>query len=171
MDLLIIATTAPPHIMDENGSLRRLPLGWGKGLTVSGAVLSAVGEAIERYAASLPDADRIVWERPDDLDEEFLDPRTFALYSDAQYDAAGFPYARFDPGVRHPWVLGKWLGSGAPVWLPAVFAFLSLTLQPEHLICQGSSNGLAASTDPDDAARRATLELVERDALMAAWLV
>jgi len=164
-----IATAAPPHVI-EDGSLRRLPLGWGKGLTVSGAVLSAVGEAIERYAASLPDAKRIIWERPADLDEEFLDPQTLPLYSDDQYDKDDFPYARYDPSVRHPWVMGKWLGSGSPVWVPAVFAFLSLTLEPEHLICQGSSNGLAASTDPDDAARRATLELIERDALMAAWL-
>ena len=61
--LPFIATAAPPHVMDEDGSLRRLPLGWGKGLTVSGAVLSAVGEAIERYAASLPDSERIIWER------------------------------------------------------------------------------------------------------------
>ena len=163
-----VATTTPPAVF-ENGVFRRLPLGWGKGLTVSGAVLSAVGEAIERYAASLPDPERIIWKRPRELDREFLDPHTCALYTDDQYDAERFPYARYDPTVRHPWVLGKWLASGAPVWVPAVFAFLSLTLEPEQLICQGSSNGLAASTDPGDAARRATLELVERDALMAAW--
>lgn len=168
--LPIIATAVPPHILKENGSLRLLPLGWGKGLTVSGAVLSAVGEAIERYAASLPDSERIIWERPDDLDCEFLDPRACALYTEAQYQRDGFPYARFDPGLRHPWILGKWLSNGAPVWVPAVFAFLSFTLRAEHLFCQGTSNGLAASTDQDEAALRATLELVERDAFMAAWL-
>jgi ribosomal protein S12 methylthiotransferase accessory factor len=168
--LPFIATAAPPHIMEEDSSLRRLPLGWGKGLTISGAVLSAVGEAIERYAASLPEAGRIVWERPEDLEGEFLDPRDLALYTDAQYARADFPYCRFDPSIRHPWIRGKWLGSELSVWIPAVFAFLSLTLAPEQLICQGSSNGLAASTDPQEAALRATLELVERDAFMAAWL-
>jgi len=168
--LPIIATAAPPHLVEEDGSLRRLPLGWGKGLTVSGAVLSAVGEAIERYSASLPDSRRIIWERPDELDCEFMDPRASALYADAQYERDGFPYVRFDPRVRHPWVLGKWLGDGTPVWVPAVFAFLSLTLRSEHLICQGTSNGLAASTNEEEAALRATLELVERDAFMAAWL-
>src|SRR5262249_58933254 len=69
--LPITAVAAPPHIMNADHSLRRLPIGWGKGLTVSGAVLSAVGEAIERYSASLPDPARIVWERPSDLDGEF----------------------------------------------------------------------------------------------------
>jgi thiazole/oxazole-forming peptide maturase SagD family component len=168
--LPIIATAAPPHIMEADGSLRRLPLGWGKGLTVSGAVLSAAGEAIERYSASLPDPARIIWERPDNLDGEFLDPRTLAIYSDAQYAQDDFPYTRFNPDLRHPWVLGKWLDSGLPVWLPAVFAFLSFNVRPEHVIGQGTSNGLAAWTDPEEAARRATMELVERDAFMTAWL-
>jgi ribosomal protein S12 methylthiotransferase accessory factor len=169
-DLPLVATAAPPHVVEEDGSLRRLPIGWGKGLTLSGAILSAVGEAIERYAPSLPDPARIVWERPEDLDGEVLDPRDFALYTGAQYAREGFPYVRFDPGVRHPWVLGRWLGSEAPVWVPAIFTFLSLELRRENLICQGTSNGLAAATDAEEAALRATLELVERDAFMAAWL-
>jgi ribosomal protein S12 methylthiotransferase accessory factor len=38
------------------------------------------------------------------------------------------------------------------------------------VIFQGSSSGLAAATDPEEAALRATLELVERDAFLTAWL-
>jgi thiazole/oxazole-forming peptide maturase SagD family component len=170
VELPHVATAAPPHVVDEHGLLERLPLGWGKGLTWADAILSAVGEAVERYAAWLPDPSRIRWARLHELDGECLDPRAFALYSDEQYRREGFPYRRFDPAVRHPWVSGIWLGTDRRVWVPAVLAFLSLTLGPEQLICQGSSNGLAASTDPDEAALRATLELVERDALMAAWL-
>jgi ribosomal protein S12 methylthiotransferase accessory factor len=170
IDLPIIATAAPPHILEKDGSLRRLPLGWGKGLTVSGAVLSAVGEAIERYSASIVDGERIVWKRPQELDDEFLDPRTCGLYSDEQYDREGFPYVRFDPDIEHPWVRGTWVANGQSVWIPAVFVFLTVELRQEQSICQGTSNGLAASTDKDDASLRAILELVERDAFMAAWL-
>lgn len=169
VDLPIVVTAAPPHIRDAEGAFKRLPIGWGKGLTLSGALLSACGEAIERYAASLPCPERIVWERPDHLDGEVLTPGAFPLYSDTQYNRAGFPYVRFDPDIPHPWVRGHWLGSTAPVWVPAVFVFLSLALHAEQLVCQGTSNGLAASTKWDDAARRATLELVERDAFMAGW--
>jgi ribosomal protein S12 methylthiotransferase accessory factor len=169
-ELPIVATAWPPYTVEEDGSLRRLPIGWGKGLVLSEAILSAVGEAIERYAASLPDPERIVWKRPDDLDGELLDPRSFALYTEAQYERRDFPYVRFDSTVPHPWVLGRWLGRDTPVWVPAVFAFLSLTICPQHHLCQGTSNGLAASTEPEEAALRATLELVERDAFMAAWL-
>ena len=82
----------------------------------------------------------------------------------------GFPHVRYDPGVRHPWVQGAWLGTNRPVWVPAILAFLSLTIEAEHLICQGTSNGLAAGTDFEEAATRATYELIERDALLATWL-
>jgi ribosomal protein S12 methylthiotransferase accessory factor len=165
-----VATAAPPHVIDASGETRMLPVGWGKGLTVSAAVLSAVGEAIERYSASLPDPSRVVWQSLDDLDGDILDPRECALYTTAQYESTGFPFARFDPSTPHPWVRGAWLDDGEPVWVPAVLAYLSLTLTPEQLICQGTSNGLAASFDPDDASLRAALELIERDALMTAWL-
>ena len=170
VSLPIVVTAAPPHVLETDGSLRRLPIGWGKGLSVSGAVLSAVGEAIERYSASVVDQDRIVWKRPDELDGEYLDPRDCGLYAGAQYERSDFPYVRFDRDVTHPWVLGSWADSGQPVWVPALFAFLSVELRQEQLICQGTSNGLAASTDKDDAALRAMLELVERDAFMASWL-
>jgi ribosomal protein S12 methylthiotransferase accessory factor len=170
VSLPIIATAAPPHVLETDGSLRRLPIGWGKGLSVSGAVLSAVGEAIERYSASIVDPDRIVWKRPEELDGEYLDPRGCGLYAGAQYDRSDFRYVRFDSDVTHPWVLGSWADSGKPVWIPAVFVFLSVELRQEQLICQGTSNGLAASTDKHDAALRAILELVERDAFMTSWL-
>ena len=168
--LPIIAMAAPPHVMEKDGSLHRLPAGWGKGLTISGAVLSAIGEAIERYSASIIDPEKIVWKRSDELEGDVLELRDLGLYSDAQYDRVDFPYVRFDSSIPHPWVLGSWLNNGKPVWLPALFVFLSIELHQEQFITQGTSNGLAASTEKDDAALRAILELVERDAFMATWL-
>lgn len=165
-----VITAAPPHLADRPGTLRRFPVGWGKGLNGSTALLSAVGEAMERYSASLPDPRRLVWARIGELSGDVLDPRECPLYSEQQYRRRGFPYARFDANSVHPWVAGKWLGSRRAVWVPAIFAFLSLTVTREQLICQGTSNGLACSTSLEDAARRATLELVERDALLTAWM-
>ncbi|HEX5604181.1 MAG TPA: TOMM precursor leader peptide-binding protein, partial [Pyrinomonadaceae bacterium] len=170
VSLPIIAKAAPPHVMEKDGSLHRLPAGWGKGLTISGAVLSAVGEAIERYSASVVNPEKIVWKRPGELEEDFLHPRDLGLYSDEQYDRDDFPYVRFDSNISHPWVLGSWLNNSNPVWLPAMFVFLFIELHREQLIAQGTSNGLAASTDRDDAALRAILELLERDAFMSTWL-
>lgn len=170
VSLPIIAMAAPPHVMEKDGSLHRLPAGWGKGLTISGAVLSAVGEAIERYSASVVDSEKIVWKRPNELDGDTLNPGDLGLYSDAQYDQDDFPFVRFDSSIPHPWVLGSWLHNGKPVWLHAIFVYLFIELHREQLIAQGTSNGLAASTSRDDAALRAILELVERDAFMTTWL-
>lgn len=170
VSLPIIATAAPPHVMERDGSLHRLPIGWGKGLTISGAVLSAVGEAIERYSASILDPEKIVWKRPDELEGDVLHPCGLSLYSDEQYDRDDFPFVRFDSNIPHPWVCGSWLNNSSPVWLPAMVVFLSIELRREQLIAQGTSNGLAASTSKDDAALRAILELVERDAFMSTWL-
>ena len=170
VSLPFIATAAPPYVMEKDGSLHRLPAGWGKGLTISGAVLSAVGEAIERYSASIVDPEKIVWKRPDELEGDVLHPRDLSLYSDEQYNRDDFPFVRFDSSIPHPWVLGSWLNNAKPVWLPALFVFLFIEIHREQLIAQGTSNGLAASSSKDDAALRAILELVERDAFMSTWL-
>ncbi|MGH3861679.1 YcaO-like family protein [Actinokineospora sp.] len=169
-DLPFVATAAPPHHVDGDGQARALPIGWGKGATQAEAILSAVGEAVERYAPSLPEAERLVWARPADLAGDILDPREFPLYEPESYARAGFGFAAFDQRTDHPWVRGTWLGTDKPVWVPAVFTYLAMTLLPEHLICQGTSNGLAAGTDAGSATVGAVLELVERDAMMAAWL-
>lgn len=124
----------------------------------------------ERYAPSVPDRGRIVVARPGDLDGPYLDPGVFALYSPEQYARVGFPFAPYDRDLTHPCVRGWWLGSGEPVWVHAVFVYLSIEVRRDQLICQGSSNGLAASTSTDEASLRATIELVERDALMYGWL-
>lgn len=166
----IVVTAAPPHLASVDGTVRRLPIGWGKGLSPASAVLSAVGEAIERYAASLPDRTKTIEARATDLDGPHLDPGRFALYSPEHYARPGFPFAPYDPALEHPWVRGRSLRTGQPIWVHAAFVHLSLELRRHQLIVQGSSNGLAASTSVDDAARRAILELIERDAFMCTWM-
>jgi ribosomal protein S12 methylthiotransferase accessory factor len=166
--LPVIATAAAPQLVSSTGRLE-LPIGWGKGLDPAAAVISATGEAIERYAASLPDDRKLVWCRADELPGDVLDPGFFALYSDEQYRRPGFPFVRYDPSLPHPWILGRWYGADDPVWVPAVLCHLRLRLRPHQMVVQGSSNGLAAGGSVDDAADRAVLELLERDAFLTAW--
>ncbi|WP_321475461.1 TOMM precursor leader peptide-binding protein [uncultured Paludibaculum sp.] len=164
----IVATAAPPHVVTVDGSLRQLPIGWGKGLDLPGALLSAVGEAVERYAPSLPEPERIVWEAAAELDAPWL--QTDPVYTDAQYDRADFPYVRFTAQMVQPWVAGYWLDSGERVWIPAISAFLAMTVTAEQFLSQGTSNGLASHPDRDEASLRAVMELVERDAFLSSWL-
>ncbi len=169
LDLPIVATAAPPRVL-QGCEVRTLPSGWGKGLTLTGAILSAVGEAVERYAPSIPDPARIRWCRMEQLAGDVLDPHELPLYSDDQYQRAEFPFTPFNVNEEYPWSQASWLEGGGPVWVPSSLAFLSMDLRREQVICQGTSNGLAASTSADDSKLRAVLELIERDAFMAAWL-
>lgn len=169
LELPYIATAITADAPSEFEHRSNMPAGWGKGITSSEAVVGALGEAIERYSASMPDVDSIIWSRPADLIGEVLDPREFALYSEDQYARPDFPYVRFDSNVSHPWVAGVWAESQAPVWVPAILSFLSLVVCSEHVFCQGTSNGLAAGTDWAEAALRAILELLERDAFITSW--
>ncbi len=144
-------------------------VGWGKGLTTSAAVIGAIAESVERYSASVPNPVHIVEAHLEDLPGDILDPRSFPLYSEAQYRDREFPFMTFDPAIPHPWVRGEWLHNRNPVWVPAVLTYLSMDLRRGQLFVQGSSNGLAAGTSFEDASVRAVLELLERDAFMCAW--
>jgi ribosomal protein S12 methylthiotransferase accessory factor len=165
----LIVTSVPADIPVGPRIGEPMPTGWGKGLTLPDAVFGALGEAVERYAASLPNPSRIHWAKIDALDGEVLSPAAFPLYAEAQYACPGFPYVRFDPGAAHPWVRAICLSTRQRVWVHAIMVYLSLSVRPANAVCQGSSNGLAAHLTWEEAALRAVLELLERDAFLAAW--
>jgi ribosomal protein S12 methylthiotransferase accessory factor len=153
----------PRHVADPQ-------VASGKGLTAVDALIGAVGEAIERYSAARYRREDLRHASWNDLGEEGLDPRQLCLYDDEQYRQPGFPFAPFDPDRPIHWVRGSWLGSGEPVWVPALTSFFNFMADPGEHFCQVSSNGLAAGGDLADAALRALFELVERDAFMLTWL-
>ena len=169
LELPFVATAITASAPGEFELRSSMPAGWGKGVTSSDAIITALGEAVERYSASLPNAASIVWSRPEDLSGEVLDPRMFALYDERQYARHDFPFVRFDPDISHPWVAGVWAGTQKSVWAPAILTYLSLVACSEHVFCQGTSNGLAAGTEREEVALRAIFELIERDAFMTSW--
>lgn len=148
-------------------------IGSGKGLTAVAAHIGAVGEAIERYSAARYRLSRLKIASFYELKEDKIDPRRLSLYEEAQYSEPGFPFPRFSTKKPIHWVRGQWLEqlAGPPVWVPALVAYFNFQpTSPAEYFCQVSSNGLAAGSSFEDAAFRATLELVERDAAMLTWL-
>jgi ribosomal protein S12 methylthiotransferase accessory factor len=143
--------------------------GFGKGLTQSDALVSAVGEALEQYSASQVRQEQLIRATFREICGEAFDPRWLCLYSDEQYGRPGFPYRRFDPEKPMHWTPGRWLDHDEAVWLPAFATYLNGGFEKEAL-CQVTSNGLAAGTSVQDAARRAALELYERDAFLTSWI-
>jgi ribosomal protein S12 methylthiotransferase accessory factor len=145
-------------------------LGSGKGLSVNEAMLSAAGEAIERYSAARYRKSNMRRSSFNNLQEDALDPRRLCLYDEAQYAEPDFPFVPFDPDSAIDWTRGYWIDSGEPVWLPALPTYFNYHVPPGEYFCQVTSNGLAAGAHPEDAARRAIFELLERDAFMLTWL-
>ncbi len=157
----------------EGGRVRGIPdppVGSGKGLTEVEAMLSAAGEAIERYSASRYRKQDLKVASFNELGDLALDPRRLCLYEESRYEEPDFPFARFDPDRPQHWVRGFWIDNREAVWLPALTAYFNFAVPREELFCQVSSNGLAAGGDLEDAAVRALFELVERDAFMLSWL-
>lgn len=143
--------------------------GSGKGLTHVRAMVSAVGEAVERYAAARVDPLHIVRAPASALPGDVLDPSRLCLYADRQYHA-DFPFVRLAADATLDWTRGTWLDTGEPVYLPALPTYYEYPCRREEYFCQVTSNGLAAGPTFAAAAQHAALELVERDAFLLTWM-
>lgn len=148
------------------------PYTWGRDTDARLACLKAVAEAIEREGFREP---RGIVEAPLTDLPGALDPRAVVRYDARQYADQRFPYQRFDPAHRHAWAAGIDLRDGAPVRVLAELVFARASLAAaghatDRPYTQVTSSGCAAGADADDAARRALLEVIERDAFMRHWL-
>jgi ribosomal protein S12 methylthiotransferase accessory factor len=143
--------------------------GYGKGVTQSQALASAVGEVLELFAASQVDAQRLVYCAFAEIAERAFDPRWLGLYTAEQYQRPGFSFWPFDPQAPLHWVKGRWLDTAEPVYLPAFAVYLCDQFAGEAL-AQMSSNGLGAGESLEAAIEHAVLELYERDAFLLSWM-
>jgi ribosomal protein S12 methylthiotransferase accessory factor len=144
--------------------------GSGKGLTAVDALIRAVGEAVERYSAGRFDRGAQLRASVAEMNVNHLAPEQLCLYDESQYARPDFPFARLDRGTPIDWVLGSWIDTGAPVYVPALPTFYNYPVRQEEAFCQVTSNGLAAGATRVDASMRAAVELIERDAFMISWL-
>ena len=157
-------------VYQEGGVSRAGFNGEGKGATKEAAVWSAIGEGIERYAASLWDASVLIHASFHELGEQAFDPRWLVLYDEEQYARKEFPFAPFDPVTPMYWTSGHWLDTGEKVWIPALATYMHFPARASERFGQTTSNGLAVGATFEDAALRALYELIERDAFMLFWL-
>lgn len=144
--------------------------GSGKGLSAARAMIGAVGEAVERYSARWFDPARIRRVAEEAIAEDHLPLRRLNLYAAEQYADPDFPHPRVDRSAPLDWVEGRWLDTGKAVLCPALLTYYGYPAPPGESFCQVTSNGLAAGATSEDAAFRAALELIERDAFTLSWL-
>lgn len=139
--------------------------GIGASFNREDAYWAAIGEACERYSASL------YW-RSD------MRRATAAELGDDAIDLAGLiasgrPDVRpFQPDVPRCWVPGLDLATGRTRFVPAALTYLCYEPEtPDEIIAQIDSTGLACGATFDDACLRALCEVIERDAFASTWLL
>lgn len=102
-----------------------------------------------------------------------LDPERFCAYSQRQLARDGIGLQRFSPTQAYLWRAGVEVASGRTVHLPAecLHAWDALPAWARRQACaNATTSGVAAWPDAEGALMRATLELLERDAFLRAWL-
>ncbi|MEE4187419.1 MAG: YcaO-like family protein [Roseobacter sp.] len=165
------------QIHSGNPTRRRVVSGWGE--TREAARQKCLWEAKERACALWSDAITQCIAPFCDLPAHTPDPRKTVLLSALQYDARNAWNSMVDAPHHHPapfspqqpvaWVKGRTVYGGEPVQVAAGQVFLGYPRAIAEGFPVTDSNGLAAGASPADAASRALLELVERDAVSIWW--
>jgi ribosomal protein S12 methylthiotransferase accessory factor len=142
--------------------------GAGASLTTERAMVKALAESVERYcAASTPDG--LPFGRANEIGP-VIPSEAFALFSDTQYAAEGFPFRRPDSRCPLEWVQGRRLVDGGKIYAPAAFVYLPFARRrAEPKLSTAISTGLAAGMTEESAIASGLCEVVERDAFMLIW--
>ncbi len=102
-----------------------------------------------------------------------IDPRLLVAYSQNQYARTNFPLVRFSTNKNYLWAkaIDARTGKTHGVLADCVYAHSALPRRFQRTAyANASTSGLAAGVSFDEALSRATLELIERDAFVCAWL-
>lgn len=163
---LAFAFTARPALPRE-----RLPFATsGRAEAPELAVAKAEAEAWERLGWAEPSG--LVESRIGELPAALL-PQELVAYSTRQYANPQFPFRAFSTRSRHLWKQALDVASGNIGFALADCLYPGSALPPPYssrLYTGTSTSGMAAGFTVDEALERATLELIERDAFVCAWL-
>ena len=179
VDLLVAPYDVPVWVSTVQGRLPRTALtepaadlihGSGCGLTRLEAQAAACGEAIERYCASLRPDPPVIRASAHALGPQGIAPARFALFAEDQYATPGWHFRRATPTTILDWVAGwSWTHRRA-VYLPTCFVYQQPCAGAGQCLFHPVSTGLACATTVEAACLTGLCEVVERDAIMLAWL-
>lgn len=136
------------------------------------AVAKAMGEAIERYSAAIYRRDDLPLASANDAEFAVINPTDFALYTSAQFEAPGFPWAAFDSDSLLRWTPVTDIASGEIRHAPAAFVWIPYSFDRdvgEAPIGQPISTGLACHRSLDKARLSGLSEVLERDCFTLFW--
>jgi len=142
---------------------------WSHGRDVSPrlAYIKAIAEAKEWTACgNVPD--NLVQATFTDL-KTAVDPRDIIKFHPAQYRLKGFPFKPFDKAIEYAWTEGHDEMTGTRVHILADHVYFPYFPKTPYY-CYANSSGVAAHPDRQKAVETSTLELIERDSFMIAYL-
>ncbi|MDF5756349.1 TOMM precursor leader peptide-binding protein [Spongiactinospora sp. TRM90649] len=142
-------------------------MGFGRELDFRTAQVTAIAEALERYAGVVPGGKRtVVRGTYRELASTALDPKSLGLYPEDRYALPGFPFVRYDDDLEIPWVWGYSFARGEPILVPECCAYYRVPARP---FVYEISNGCAIGGCLEEAILHGILELAERDAFLLTW--
>lgn len=133
------------------------------------AIVSAIGEGVERYCSCIYRAKDLRKETYDDI-ENGIDPADVVNFSDEQIASGDAPASLYTDDSEIRWVESRRVSDGADVFVPAQLVYLNYDRSSEPFIRNPISTGLAAGMDNVTATIQGILEVVERDAFMVYYL-
>lgn len=140
----------------------------GSGRTRDAARLAALLEGLERYSMAYDGTEPLVHGSLTSLGASAIHPNACMLFSDRQYSTGNAPLP-YPSDENIAWVEGWSLVSDERRYLPATICFVGAEAVLGNQYCVSDSNGVAAGSSLKDAAVRAFLELIERDAASIWW--
>ena len=153
---------------DELNQRELSGLGHGIGTSLESASLKAIAEAFERHSSHRLRIDLIA--AADTISDEWIDPRRARPFTPQQLNQIN-SISTFETDKEIQWVEGTRVSSGSRAFVPVdmVYYPLSRSQLGRGLIANADSSGMAAHFERDEAIVRATMELIERDAMLRSW--
>ncbi len=133
------------------------------------AILTTVGEVVERYCPAFYNTTDFIKSSYKNLGKKAVHPSEIALFHPKQYEGLSFPFVPFTEDLEQHWVPCYSLISGEEVYYPGSLIYLPW-VEEEEWIALSTSTGLAAHTDFYKAILTGLFESIERDSFVITWM-
>ncbi len=145
----------------------------GCGYTWEDAVLSTIGEVVERYCPAFYNKEEFKKASYNEMasmsKERVISPSQIALFHPDQYRDERFPFRRFTNDTIIHWTKCWDLIHGGDVWYPASLIYMPYE-EKEEWIGLTTSTGLSGHTDFYKAILNGLYEVIERDDFVMMWM-
>lgn len=144
------------------------------GLTPKSAMLAAIGEAVERYAAAAIPWNELVHATQAEIGPAAIGIDAFDQHPPEQYCEPGFPLTPWSADLPIYWRACRSLLTGQTHYVPAPQIYVPYLYRDREnrsdFVSMAVSTGAACHATPEQATLGGLYECIERDAFMITWM-